>query len=69
MLKTGKTLLIHEMEHTGERPFTCSICGNSYKSDIVLSTHMKHMHRILTPGMKPVEKRVQKMKKDSGSTG
>ena len=65
MLKTRKTLLIHEREHTGERPFTCSVCSNGYKSDNVLSTHMKHVHGILTPGMKPIEKRVRKKKKGS----
>ena len=62
MLKSKKSLLIHEREHTGERPFKCTICSNSYKSSDVLGTHMKYVHKMLTPRMKPAEKRVRKNK-------
>ena len=60
MLKSRTALLAHEREHTGERPFVCAVCGNGYKADAVLRTHMKHVHKILGPGMKPIEKRVRK---------
>ena len=63
MLKMRRTLLIQEREHTDERPFTCSVCSNGYMSDNMLSSHMKQVHGILRPGMKPVEKRVRKKKK------
>ena len=62
MLKSRTALLAHERDHTGERPFVCAVCGNGYKADAVLRTHMKHVHKILGPGMKPVEKRVRKNK-------
>ena len=62
LLKTQRSLLVHEMEHTGERPFKCTVCGNGYKSRSLLASHMKLVHKILTPRMKPIEKRVRKNK-------
>ena len=60
MLKTQKNLHVHEREHTGERPFECSVCGKGFKSSCILLTHTKHVHKILTPRMKPIVKRARK---------
>ena len=60
MLKTELNLKAHERGHTGETPFKCTVCGKGFKADNTLRTHRKHVHKILTPGMKPIEKRVRK---------
>ena len=53
-LKTEKNLISHERYHTGEKPFTCSICGNGYVNKERLSQHQTGAHKIPgTRGGKP----------------
>ena len=60
MYKSKDSLEAHERDHTGERPFECPVCGKGFKSNSVLITHKKHVHKILTPGMTPIEKRARR---------
>ena len=57
VLKSKLSLEGHEREHTGERPFECQVCGKGFTRSCSLITHKKHVHKILTPGMKPIDKR------------
>ena len=62
-LRRKVALVIHEREHTGERPYSCPVCNKGFKSIPVLSTHTKHVHKIMTPRMKPIVERPKRAKK------
>ena len=48
-LKTALNLKFHERYHTGEKPFTCSVCGNGYVSKVKLQQHQAGVHKIAGP--------------------
>ena len=60
-LKTEKYLKLHEMYHTGEKPFKCSMCENEFVSKNRLLQHKVGAHNIRGPnGRKPGWKRKEK---------
>ena len=60
-LKTEKYLKLHEMYHTGEKPFKCNMCENEFVSKQRLLQHKVGTHNIRGPkGRKPGWKRKEK---------
>ena len=62
-LRRKVALVIHEREHTGERPYPCPVCKKGFRSNGSLGIHTKYVHKILTPRMKPIVKRPKRVKK------
>ncbi|CAH4033327.1 unnamed protein product [Pieris brassicae] len=54
MFGCKKILGEHIMRHTGERPLSCEICGNTFRQKASLYTHKRLVHKILFPKKKNI---------------
>ena len=52
VLKTEEALRGHERQHTGEKPFPCSICAASFTSNHGIGQHMRGVHGVAPRGGK-----------------
>ena len=63
-LKSKKSLVAHEMEHTGERPYKCDVCAAGFTSTSARLQHKQGVHKIFGPkatrDASTVRKRIRK---------
>ena len=62
MLKKKDSLIIHEREHAGIKPFSCHICGKSFPGQIGLKQHKRLVHQIVGPNdnVKPMKSELKR---------
>ena len=61
-LKNKTSLAAHERQHTGEKPFPCSICAAGFASNSGLGQHMRGVHKIAARGGQTGWNRKEKQK-------
>ena len=49
LFKSEEALVAHEMMHSGEKPFTCSICDAGFTSKAYMRKHMGGTHKMTGP--------------------
>ena len=56
MLKTKQSLVAHEREHAGIRPYECNVCGKQFSDNAAVTQHKRLVHKIAGPNAKPMRR-------------
>ena len=60
MLKTKQSLIAHEREHAGIRPFECNVCGKRFSEKAAVNQHKRLVHKIAGPNAKPMRRELER---------
>ena len=60
MLKTKQSLIAHEREHAGIRPFECNVCGKQFSEKAAVNQHKRLVHKIAGPNAKPMRRELER---------
>ena len=60
MLKTKQSLIAHEREHAGIRPFECNVCGKQFSDKAAVNQHKRLVHKIAGPNAKPMRRELER---------
>ena len=60
MLKTKQSLIAHEREHAGIRPYECNVCGKRFSEKAAVNQHKRLVHKIAGPNAKPMRRELER---------